>query len=422
MHRALLILIVIFLALPIRAKSDTFTKDYQSLVDDINQHAFLAPRLDFASIITQLKDQKPILSKQITQWQHRLKALTPNSVCQSIAYDSLVQHLQLLEEREFLKTSLTKTSHYNGDFKDLNDAKRWYQHWLNSWLSDNVSPTQLKQIANEELTLAFAAYQAVKSNTEKEKLGTIPAENHTEIVNAFYTRQRLVEATLKNVLGLTDDIAQVNIAPSGLPESFPAPGIYNSQTQTFLYHAHNGVMNKAHLDWLYLHEALPGHHLQHMRITESPTCPSNQFMPDPFVSAEGWAAYIETLGEQFGLYQHPSSKAYALEWQVLRALRVLIDIGIHFENWTDKEAESLWLTYLPHRPGIMKREIKRIKNWPVQVITYVYGKHKIEQALVNYKTAYKDKKQKRVLNHILHLSNLPPLALNYLPQIIKQKM
>ncbi|MGB0988448.1 MAG: hypothetical protein ACPGVL_14520, partial [Pseudoalteromonas spongiae] len=72
-------------------------------------------------------------------------------------------------------------------------------------------------------------------------------------------------------------------------------------------------------------------------------------------------------------------------------------------------AKLLWQTYLPEHPEIMVREINRIKNWPAQVITYVYGKYRIEKAIEPYRN-----NRTRALNRVLRLSNQPPLALEQL--------
>ena len=130
-------------------------------------------------------------------------------------------------------------------------------------------------------------------------------------------------------------------------------------------------------------------------------------MPLPFVSTEGWAAYVELLGEELGVFNHPHSRLYASEWRVLRALRVLIDIGLHYDGWSEQQAQQLWMQYLPEQPDIMLREIKRIQNWPVQVITYVYGKYRIEQALAQIRNTFPQLTEKDIAKpQGLHLGKI----------------
>lgn len=82
-----------------------------------------------------------------------------------------------------------------------------------------------------------------------------------------------------------------------------------------------------------------------------------------------------------GVYLNLNSKIRALEWDLVRSLRVSIDLGIHSEGWSKKQAISYWKEVAPkslHK--IAEREISRIFRWPGQVISYEYGKMRIQQA------------------------------------------
>lgn len=395
------------------AAEGNFSQDFKALVTEVTSKPYLAPQLDFSNAINRLKNESSITEKTLDEWQQRLMVLMPETRCDKVAHESLAKHLEFVRQREKLKAGLSNSSHYQGSFEDLPDAKAWYLHWLETWLMDDVTPSNLKDIAHAELRIAFAEYQKAKKRVIVSDAEVIPAAQHSKIVEAFQKREALAKAKLQHLLSLSNFDTPLNISASGLPEEFPAPGIYDNQTQTFLYHPHGGVMNTSHFDWLYIHEGIPGHHLQFNVAKNQSLCATNAFAPIPFVSSEGWAAYVETLGKEIGLYQQPSSEAYALEWRVLRALRVMIDIGIHFERWPDEKAQTLWLKYLPDQPNIMQREIKRIKNWPAQVITYVYGKHLIEKAIEPY-SDYRT----LALNRVLRLSNQMPVSLSYLEEFM----
>ena len=253
----------------------------------------------------------------------------------------MAKQLKLIEKREKFKAGLSQSSRYQGSFSDLPNSRKWYLHWLDTWLMDDITPSQLKNIASAELENAFAEYQKLKAEGAGGDTYAIPATEHTRIVDAFRKREEVAKASLQRLFALSDFDAPITIAASGLPEEFPAPGIYDNQRQAFLYYPHGGVMTPSHFDWLYLHEGIPGHHLQFNVAQKQSLCPTNAFAPITFVTSEGWAAYVETLGKEIGLYQMKSSEAYALSRRVLRALRVLIDIGIHYENWSDEKAHTL---------------------------------------------------------------------------------
>jgi uncharacterized protein (DUF885 family) len=167
------------------------------------------------------------------------------------------------------------------------------------------------------------------------------------------------------------------------------------------------------MDWLFLHEAVPGHHFQNKFSIKQANCPTINELTQSTVFIEGWAAYVETLGEQLGLFTDHSSVGYALDWQALRAVRVLLDIGIHHDGWTDNKAREIWQQYIPEQRDIMEREIARIHRWPVQVITYVYGKVMIIKAIQTL--SYGDKRNSLATIHreILSLSNLSLNALTF---------
>lgn len=402
-----------------------FDRDFTKLVNKVTEANFMSPRLNFAEFIQDLKSQEQPSQQAVALWQIQQKALRPEGICQHIANEALRQHLQLVAQRRELHALLTNQSRYQGEFTDLPRGKAWYQHWLQSWLATDVSVSALQKMAKSELENAYALYQHAKQEVQNETLKDYDVNQHRNIVRAFRQREEQVEPYLNEIFGITEPVPQVRIRKSNLPESFPAPGIYNTFRQTFLYHPVEKKIRGKHMDWLYIHEAIPGHHLQFVEIRRNPLCADNAFQPRLQISSEGWAAYVETLAEDFGLFQHPESKAYALEWRVLRALRVLIDTGLHHEGWTEQQAKELWMRYLPHVPDVMEREINRIKNWPVQVITYVYGKHLIEQSIARAEqelASRPDLGKREIRNTILRLTNQPPVALNYISQLLDKKV
>jgi uncharacterized protein (DUF885 family) len=94
---------------------------------------------------------------------------------------------------------------------------------------------------------------------------------------------------------------------------------------------------------------------------------------------EGWAAYVETLGSGLGVLETPASQRHVNHWQALRAMRVMVDVGMHDKGWSPDQARQFWLQHFPEGKAVMNREINRIQRWPMQVNSYVYGQYSIEQ-------------------------------------------
>src|SRR5690606_30874384 len=92
---------------------------------------------------------------------------------------------------------------------------------------------------------------------------------------------------------------------------------------------------------------------------------------------EGWAAYCEEIGKEIGLYQNSFDYLGKLEWDLVRSVRVVLDIGLNYYGWTDEEALRFWKENIVNQDQIAMREIERMKRWPAQVLTYKIGAARI---------------------------------------------
>ena len=183
----------------IHANEHNFNQQYQALVEDVINKPYLQPQLDFANAIERLKKQPEIAENTVSEWQAKLQKLTPHTTCQKIAFQSLENHLRRIKVRESLKRKLSKESQYSGDFSALPNGKLWYLHWLETWLMDDVTPSELQEIAFNELQVAFAQYQNISAQAGA-STAAIPAAERQKIVAAFITREQKVKANLETIL------------------------------------------------------------------------------------------------------------------------------------------------------------------------------------------------------------------------------
>ena len=395
----------------------TTAEQYQNILADFSQQKMVGVQLDFSAAWQLLLKNKQVVkagdTEQLLTLQQSIKQLTSNdnqlAICQLITLSEMNFQTQLMLERhQLLAKTSADAAEYQSRFIELENGKEWYLHWLKSWLLAEVNITTLEQQAYRELNNALMAIKELKQVTPKPSVSIISGNNKKQIVRLFKQREKQINQRLTQVLG-SDFIANpVAIEKSNFPESFPAPGIYLPDSGTFLYHLTNNAFPKHHMDWLFLHEGVPGHHYQSNFVNQNALCEGSVNISESTVFTEGWAAYVETLGTDLGVYQQQSSERYALDWQALRAVRVIIDIGIHYHGWSDKKAQEIWRKYIPEQEDIMMREINRIKRWPVQVITYVYGKSLVLETIEQIKLQNPTVALPEIHRFILSISNLSP--------------
>ena len=131
------------------------------------------------------------------------------------------------------------------------------------------------------------------------------------------------------------------------------------------------------MESLFAHEAVPGHHLQTARGLELKDLPMFRRDGGYIAYSEGWALYAETLGSELGLYRDAYSRFGHLQWQALRAARLVVDTGIHALGWQREEA----IVWMSERTGIsrdiVEPQVDRYYAWPGQALAYMIGELKI---------------------------------------------
>ena len=125
------------------------------------------------------------------------------------------------------------------------------------------------------------------------------------------------------------------------------------------------------------HEAVPGHHLQNARAIELGDLPRFRRAAGYVAYGEGWALYAETLGFELGLYADPASHFGHLQWQMVRAVRLVVDTGLHQLGWTRQQAIDMMLAQTGEHRGTVESEIDRYISWPGQALGYMVGQLKI---------------------------------------------
>lgn len=124
---------------------------------------------------------------------------------------------------------------------------------------------------------------------------------------------------------------------------------------------------------LFLHEAIPGHHYQIMLTTENDSIPAFRKFTDSGAYIEGWGLYAESLGKELGLYDDPYQYFGMLSAEMHRAIRLVVDTGIHAKGWTREEAIAYSLENEAESEASVIAEIERYMVMPAQALSYKIG-------------------------------------------------
>jgi uncharacterized protein (DUF885 family) len=141
------------------------------------------------------------------------------------------------------------------------------------------------------------------------------------------------------------------------------------------------------LEALTLHEAVPGHHLQAALSQELEELP--EFRRNLYVNAfgEGWGLYAEYLGTEMGFYIDPYTHFGRLTYEMWRACRLVIDVGLHAKGWTREQAVAYLSGHSPLSLHEVNTEVNRYISWPGQALAYKTGELKIRELRKKAETA-----------------------------------
>jgi uncharacterized protein (DUF885 family) len=139
------------------------------------------------------------------------------------------------------------------------------------------------------------------------------------------------------------------------------------------------------------HEGVPGHHMQIAIAQELPELPPFRQNENYTAYTEGWALYAERLGKEVGFYQDPYSYYGHLQDDMLRAIRLVVDTGLHYKHWTRQQVVDFFHDHSPEDEVSVQTETDRYIVWPGQALGYKIGQLEILQLRQDAKDQLGDK-------------------------------
>lgn len=277
------------------------------------------------------------------------------------------------------------------------DGKAYYQQQIKEYTTLDLSAEEIHQIGRNEVKRIRAEMEQIISDLKFEG-------SFADFLHFLRTDPQFYADTPEQLLKEARDIAKrmdgklpelftrlprqpyaVNPVPAGIAPNYttgryvPAP---LDSTRPGQYWVNTYALDKRplyNLEALTFHEAVPGHHLQGALTKELSELP--KFRQNSYISAfgEGWGLYCEKLAKEVGFYQDPYADFGRLTYEMWRAMRLVVDTGMHAMGMSREEAIQLMEENTALSKHNVRTEIDRYIAWPGQALSYKLGEIKIWQ-------------------------------------------
>ena len=278
--------------------------------------------------------------------------------------------------------------------KEIKNGKEYYEFLARKFTTTNFTPLEIHNIGLAEVKRIKEEMEALIKEVKWK--GTFKAfldDLRTNPKFYYDTSEELFEAYLATSKRIDPELVKLfNVLPSMPYGLKPIPMESAPDTTTAYYQrpAADGsragyyfvnlyrpeVRPKYEIEVLSVHEAMPGHHLQ-IALAMELDLPNFRKYGGITAFVEGWGLYSERLGYDLGLYQDPYSKFGQLTYDMWRAIRLVVDTGMHYFDWSRQDAINYFLNNSAKTKQDVLNEVDRYINWPGQALAYKIGQLKI---------------------------------------------
>jgi uncharacterized protein (DUF885 family) len=299
--------------------------------------------------------------------------------------------------RDFFKNEYLQNARDGYGLMYMKGGDTLYRYLVQSTTTLPLTPEEIHQTGLKEVTRITSEMEKVRQEVGFK--GTLPEffdylrtdpkfkkPTREALTQGYYDVGKAVDAKLPAYFS-TLPKTKLEIRPyPEFREKFEAGGSYEpgtpdaSRPGTFYFNAYDLPSRTiVGMTTLYLHEGSPGHHFQISLAQENDALPPFMRFGGNTAYAEGWALYAETLGYDMGFYKDPIQRFGTLSDEMLRAMRLVVDTGIHSKGWTREQAIDYMLAHSDISKTDATAEVERYIAIPSQALAYKTGAMTIQR-------------------------------------------
>ena len=293
----------------------------------------------------------------------------------------------------FLKNEYLTKSRDSIGIGDVPGGRKHYEYLAKYFTTTNLTPDEIHQIGLDEIErIRSEMNEIIKQvnwdgdfNSFLDYLRTSPRfyyDNSEDLFNAYLIMSKTIDPLLTKIFKVFPR-APYGVIP--IPDEsapFTTTAYYNSPSPGRPGYFYANLYKpesrpKYEIPVLTVHEAVPGHHFQISIAQELENVPSFRKYQGITAFVEGWGLYSEELGEFMGIYDDPYDKFGQLTYDMWRAIRLVVDTGMHYKGWSREEAINLFIENSAKSILDINNEVDRYIAWPGQALAYKIGQLKI---------------------------------------------
>jgi len=294
----------------------------------------------------------------------------------------------------FLEVSYVPAGRAEPGISSIPDGAKYYRFLIHRETTTNLTADQIHKIGLEEVQKDEAAMLEIAKKlgfndlkTFRESIKNNPKlrpASPEALLAAYQGHVNDMEGKLPQLFGrLPKNKLEVVRMPEYIEKTSPPayydPGAPETGRPGHLWVNYYNVPNRSllNVEAVAYHEGLPGHHLQISIAQEQQGVPEFRKHLEYTAFVEGWALYSERLGKDVGFYQDPYSDFGRLDADMWRAIRLVVDTGVHSEHWTRQQMLDYFHQYSAMDEPTIQSEIDRYIAWPGQALAYKIGQLEI---------------------------------------------